>query len=116
MSAWPETLPQSPLIEGFRETPANTALRTEMETGPAKLRQRTTAATATLSLAYLMGTAQLAALDGFYAGTLQGGTLPFDFTHPVTGETISCRFRQPPARVALTGGYFRAGIELEVLP
>lgn len=116
MSAWPETLPQSPLTEGFRETPANTTLRTEMETGPAKLRRRTTAAAATLSLAYLMGTAQLAALDVFYADTLQGGTLAFDFTHPVTGETVSCRFRLPPARVALNGGYFRVAVELEVLP
>ncbi|MEZ0260292.1 MAG: hypothetical protein ACAH80_04740 [Alphaproteobacteria bacterium] len=116
MAAWPETLPQSPLIDGFRETPANTALRTEMDTGPAKLRQRTTAATATLSLTFIISTVQLATLDSFYADTLQGGTLSFDFTHPVTGETVNCRFRQPPARAALAGGYFRTGIELEVLP
>ena len=116
MAAWPETLPQSPLAEGFRETPADASLRTMMETGPAKLRRRTTAAAATLSLGYLMGTAQLAALDGFYAGTLQGGTLAFDFTHPVPVETVSCRFRQPPARAALNGGYFRVAVELEVLP
>jgi hypothetical protein len=116
MAAWPETLPQSPLVEGFRETPANTALRTEMETGPAKLRQRTTAATATLSLTFIISTAQLAVLDGFYADTLQGGTLAFDFTHPVTGETVNCRFRQPPARGTLNGGYFRVSVELEVLP
>ena len=116
MSAWPDTLPQSPLIEGFRETPANATLRTEMETGPAKLRRRTTAATATLSLTFLISTAQLAVLDTFYADTLQHGTLPFDYTHPVTGETVSCRFRQPPARGALGDGYFRASIDLEVLP
>mgnify|MGYP001455401073 CR=1 FL=1 len=116
MPAWPETLPQSPLIDGFRETPANSSLRTEMEAGPAKLRRRTTAAAATLSLTFIISAAQLAALDAFYADTLQGGTLAFDFTHPVTGETVSCRFRQPPSRGTLNGGYFRAGVELEVLP
>lgn len=116
MPAWPETLPQSPLAEGYRETPANTALRTDMDTGPAKLRQRTTAAAATVNLSYLLSAAQVLTLDAFYAGTLQGGTLAFDFTHPVTGETVSCRFRQPPQRMALQGGYFRVSAELEVLP
>jgi hypothetical protein len=116
MAAWPETLPQSPLVEGFRETPADNSLRTAMETGPAKLRRRATSGAAGLTAGFLLDAAQLAALDIFYADTLQGGTLPFDFTHPISGETISCRFRQPPSRAALNGGYFRSVLELEVVP
>lgn len=116
MPNWPESLPQSPLIDGSRETPADTAIRTEMEAGPAKIRQRTSAGTARLSLTYIMSRAEVEVLQGFFSAGLSSGAMQFDFTHPRTEETVGCRFRQPPAYAPINGDFFRVGVELEVLP
>lgn len=116
MPNWPEALPQSPLLDGARETPADTVIRTAMETGPAKTRRRTTAGTGRLSLTYILSRAELTVLEGFFSTDLFGGALSFAFPHPRLGETVDCRFRQPPAFAPINGDFFRVGLELEVLP
>ena len=116
MTAWPDTLPASPLLDGFRESAPDTILRTDMEQGPAKIRQRTTAAVRTLTLRFLMSTAQVATLETFYLTTLHGGTAPFDFTHPRTGDTVSCRFTAPPQYAVTNGNFFKISFTLEILP
>ncbi|TAL39632.1 MAG: hypothetical protein EPN97_02085 [Alphaproteobacteria bacterium] len=116
MPAWPLTLPASPLVDGFRETPPDTVLRSAMDQGPAKLRRRTTAGTGALSMTYLLTRVQVDTLMDFFNDTLAGGALSFDFTHPVGGAALSCRFRQMPAYAPVNSEYFRAAIELEVMP
>jgi hypothetical protein len=116
MTVYPATLPVSPLVDSFREAIPNTVLRTEMEQGPAKVRQRTTAAVRRFSVGYVMAKAQIEILETFYLTTLQGGTLAFDFTHPRTGATVSCRFVKPPDYVPTNGNYFKVGFELEIMP
>lgn len=116
MTDWPATLPAAPLLDGFKETPPDLALRTDMEQGPAKLRRRTTAGVARFSLSYFLTQAQTATLAAFYTDDTQGGTLPFGFSHPRTGGALQCRFVHPPQIFALGGTYFRAQMELEVLP
>ena len=116
MPAWPGTLPASPLMDSFRETVPDTVLRTETDQGPAKLRQRTTAGVRRLSLSYIMSQSQISDLENFFLVTLMGGALGFDFTHPRTEETETCRFRQPPEYAPLNGNFFRVAVDLEVLP
>jgi hypothetical protein len=116
MPAWPFTLPASPLVDGFRETLPDTVLRSPMDQGPAKLRRRTTAGTGALSLTYLLTRTEVDTLMDFFNSTLAGGALSFDFTHPVSGADLSCRFRQMPAWAPVNSEYFRAAVELEVLP
>lgn len=116
MPSWPETLPAFPLAETFRETLPDTALRSPMEQGPAKVRQRTSAGAAQIAAAYVLTPAQAETLEDFYRDTLAGGTLAFGFTHPRKEEVVSCRFKRPPEYTGLNGGRFRAVIELEVLP
>ncbi len=116
MATWPETLPAAPLNDGFRDTMADNLLRTSMEQGPAKVRRRSTAGVGALALHYILSTEEVAALKEFYQATLGGGALAFGFMHPVTGDTLNCRFKSPPAFSNLNGGYFRVGLELEVLP
>lgn len=115
MPTWPNTLP-APLADACRETAANTVVRSDMEQGPAKTRQRTTAGVSRLSLGYLMSASQISDLQDFFETDLIGGALGFGFTHPRTGDTVTARFRQPPEYASANGGYFRASIELEVLP
>lgn len=116
MPHWPETLPQSPLLDGCRETPADRTVRTAMDTGPAKVRTRGTAGAGRLSLTYILSCAELAALEAFFEQELIAGALKFSFPHPRKEQSVDCRFRQPPAWAPINGNFFRVGIELEVLP
>ncbi len=116
MPTWPAALPTLPLAEGFRETPANNILRTEMEQGPAKVRRRSTAGVGKMTLAYLLSTADIQTLENFIQDDLSGGVLPFSFTHPRKGNALTCRFRQLPEYGATNGGYFKVAVELEILP
>ena len=116
MSVWPNTLPGSPLLDNFREIAPKTSIRTDMEQGPAKVRQRTTAAIRMLQLTYLMSKDQVAILETFYLATLQGGSGSFSFVHPRSNATVSCRFIRPPEYGSGNGNFFKVMIELEVLP
>lgn len=116
MPAWPLTLPAAPLLDACRDIPADIVLRTRMEQGPAKLRRRTTAGVGKLQLAYILSMDETADLETFYRETLLGGTLAFDFTHPRSGDAISCRFARPPEFQPVNGDYFRAAVEFEVMP
>jgi hypothetical protein len=116
LPAWPETLPASPLLDGLQETLPDNILRSEAEQGPAKLRRRSTSAVRGLTLAYLLAQEQISALEAFYLDTLAGGAVSFTHTHPRTGNGITCRFKKPPSYSPLNPGYYRAVIELEVLP
>lgn len=116
MPSWPVTLPQSPLNDGTREIAADTTIRTAMDAGPAKVRSRTTAGVAKLSLSYIMSRAEVDVLQAFFDADLVSGALKFSFPHPRREETVDCRFRQPPAYAPINGDFFRVGVELEVLP
>lgn len=116
MPAWPATLPASPLVNGFSESAPNTSLRTEMDQGPAKIRQRTTAAVRNITARFVLNNAQVADLETFFTTTLAGGSLGFDFTHPRTGVLETARFVTPPDYLPLGNGYYRVLAELELLP
>jgi len=116
MTDWPSSLPAAPLADGYRETLPDNTVRSSVDQGPAKLRARGSVAVYTLSLGYILSRAETEVLQTFYKTTLGGGTQAFTFTHPRDRSVLNCRFRQPPAFTALNGDYFRAAIELEVLP
>lgn len=115
MPVWPVSLPK-PLAAGFRETLPVTTIRTEMEQGPAKVRRRTTAAIRKMSMSFLMTKAEIETLENFFLVTVAGGAIAFDFTHPRTGSTVSCRLTRPPEYGANNGTRFQIDIEMEVLP
>jgi len=116
MTQWPVILPVYPLLENYVEKVPSTSIRTEMEQGPAKVRQRTTAGVRQMSLSYFLNKEQIEALDNFYITGLKGGSVSFDFTHPRNDADIKCRFVSPPEYKAANGNYFKVNIELEILP
>ncbi|HYD17056.1 MAG TPA: hypothetical protein VEF76_01090 [Patescibacteria group bacterium] len=116
MPIWPETLPQSPLSEGFREMPPDVLARSEMDTGPAKLRPRTSAGCAKLEVTYILSREEVEMLSDFYNEELMWGALAFSFPHPRLEEPADCRFRQPPSYTAINGDFFKVACQLEVLP
>lgn len=113
---WPDTLPEAPLLDGFHEEAPDTAVRTSMEQGPAKVRRRTTAGVGRLEMRYLLSKAEVDALEGFYQDTLGGGALSFAYTHPRTGLSVTCRFAEPPHYATTNGSYFLVALTLETLP
>jgi|APTNR8051073442_1049403.scaffolds.fasta_scaffold03577_7 hypothetical protein len=117
MTTWPAELPPRPLVDGFAETPAELAVRSPMEVGPAKVRRRATAGVTKLECRFRLTPTQRASLLAFWQTTLKGGVLRFDWTHPVTDAPISCRIIAPPAFTPIAGGVaWQAALSLEVLP
>lgn len=116
MPSWPLTLPQKPLLHGYRENKPKTVVRTEMDQGPAKVRRRSSAGVTLLETVWLLNAAQLAALDAFFDVTIAGGAVAFDFAHPRTGGNILCRMTAPPEYRSVNGSACHVTIMMEVLP
>lgn len=111
---WPASLPQQPQL-GWSEEKVSNTIRSESDTGAAKLRRRFTAATWVLSLPFFLTEAQVATLEAFHGSTLADGVLRFDFAHPRTGVTESMRFRGPLSISEPAKGFYRATLELEFI-
>lgn len=117
MVAWPGSLPQDVLVDGYDETFPNGKLRTQMDQGPAKQRRRYTAAVRPLRVMIEGTRAQMAILDDFYVTTLAMGALTFTKTMPRTLATVTFRFvSQPPKPVPASGNSWAAMLDLEILP
>jgi hypothetical protein len=106
--AWPNTLPEHPLREGYGERDPDTLLQTEMDAGAPKARQRFTAGTREIRCRVkLQNQAQKDALVAFRQATLAGGALPFTWASlaiATGGGSARFRFTAPIA-------WARAGAE-----
>lgn len=117
MAAWPGTLPQVPLANGFQEVHPELSLRTNMDVGPAKVRRRQTAGVVTMVCPFRLTTAQRATLVTFWQTTLAGGSLTFTWVHPITSAVITCRMVNPPQFAPLSRGmYWGTTMQIEILP
>ena len=114
MATWPSSLP-NPLIDGYSETLADNVIRTSMDYGAQQVRKRTSSNSGGLELTYLLTEAQLDTLRDFYEGDAGYGSIAFDFTHPRTAETVSCRFKTPLSFGTKDGKNYRVAVSLEVL-
>ncbi|GAA2888168.1 hypothetical protein GGQ99_004804 [Aminobacter niigataensis] len=117
VAAWPATLPQYLLTEGYSEAQGDGRLRTQPDLGPAKVRRRSSSMPGPLQGRMTMSGAQRTILDDFVETTLAGGTLPFTFPDPLTRAPILVRFSANlPAWSSPGGDTFIAALDLEVLP
>jgi len=117
VDAWPATLPQYLLAEGYSEAKGDGRLRSQPEIGPAKVRRRSSAMPGPLQGRMMMSGAQRAILDAFVQTTLVNGVLPFTFPDPLTSAPILVRFGMNlPAWTSPGGDTFVAALDLEVLP
>ncbi|MEW6263386.1 MAG: hypothetical protein AB1641_09930 [Thermodesulfobacteriota bacterium] len=116
MATWPATLPQELEVRGFKEEFPNALLRTPMDSGPPKQRQRFTAAPTPITGQQTLTTAQRATLYTFFVDTLGHGADVFDWVHPVTGAACEFRFKAPPSLTPLGQDSWIASYELEIMP
>lgn len=116
MPAWPGTLPERPAPEGFKETTPDVLLRTQMDSGPAKVRRRTTTDIRRFTMVFMMTQAQVAIFDTFLLTDLKNGSLSFTMMHPRTEATVTMRLVQQPVYVCVGGTEWNVTLELEQLP
>ena len=112
---WDPDLPQC-LERGWSETLPQTTLRTEMDAGPAKTRQRFTTGVGRLTGSILLTKEQVPVLRTFYAVDIEGGALPFEWVHPLDHTARLFRITEPPTISYVSTRYSRASIALEMLP
>lgn len=115
MELWPATLPQTFEQPDYNESFPEMTVRTPMDTGPAKVRKRFTAAPYPMTGSMRLTATQANTLETFYITTTHGGADAFTFTHPRKGTTITCRFTAPPHIVSIEHE-FKAGLTFEVIP
>jgi len=103
---WPSTLQQLLSEANFGYQIADTALRTDMDIGPQKVRRRFTRPVNSLTGSIYLTTDQFTTFYNFYNTTLGGGVLPFEFYHPITKELNNWRFKGPASVQSLEAGNF----------
>ena len=72
MATWPTTLPP-PSISGYSMQTADATIRTDMESGPARVRRRYTATPDKAMLRFVFDEAQMAAFRTFWDGDAEQG-------------------------------------------
>jgi len=118
---WPAGLPQAPLVRSLSETFPALALRTEMETGPAKMRRRATAVPRSFDIELSLTRNQVALFDQFYTDSIKLGSIPFEWKHPRTGAVCDMRITSTPnarPKAPRQSGteYWSLSFGIEILP
>jgi hypothetical protein len=115
MVAWPSTLPQSPLLENWQETPPNLIIRTSMEVGVPKVRRRATTGPRAMTWPLLLTSAQVDILETFFYTTILAGSVIFTHKHPRTGAATNNRIKGPPVYTRIAQ-YYRCDLDWEIIP
>lgn len=115
MPAWPGTLPQGLLIDGYSEQGPNNLIRSENSIGPAKVRRKTTAGVKKVTGSMVLTAAELATFRTFYSTDIADGSLTFDFPAQSGGSTWLVRFTDP-YDISPFGIDWRLSMKLEILP
>lgn len=116
MPTWPSGLNSYAEREGFSFSPGEPQLRTDFETGPARVRQRFTRSVPTVEYIMVMDELEFQLFKGFhYHETNQGASW---FTMPVwTGaqyETREVRFREVYTANVFGLNWMRVSLTLEI--
>jgi hypothetical protein len=118
--SWPTTnkFPQAPQ-KGFKESVGQNIIRSPMDAGPAKMRNRGKRPN-TMDLSFFLTTAQATTLENFIK-TDREGVKRFSFPHPRTAVIVEARI-VPQGEGEFYGleylapGYWRASLKFEILP
>lgn len=125
---WPPSLPQTPLTNGYKESMPTNIIRSETETGPAKVRKRGGSKPVTVNASYILSTEQMEVFDTFVYGSLAGGAKCFDWPRPrfSTSEdgTKYVRARLVPSsdslytksNVSNTVDFWQVDLAIEIFP
>lgn len=112
---WPSQLPQSPLVNGYKEVRRDSMLRFEPDLGSAKERQQFTKIPYDITENYIMTKDQYLILESFFNNQCQRGASPFIKFHAYKNVNNFYKFKQPPSYNVI-GDTYVVNCELEILP
>lgn len=126
---WPLTLPQTPVINGYKEQMPSNLIRSDAEYGPAKVRKRGGARPVTVNASYILSTEEAEILDAFVYNSIGGGAICFDWPRPrfskiKEGNNRYVRARLVPSsdslysksNVSNTVDFWQVDLTLEIFP
>lgn len=115
MAAFPATLPK-PLIEGYAGSQDIAFIRTEMEAGSQRQRQRFSAANHQMTMSWRLKADEMVTFKSFFDTTINKGSDWFTMSID-TGDgftTYDARFTQPYQYSYIAGGNWRVNANIEV--
>lgn len=115
MATWPETLPP-PYTGSLNISPPDNVIRSGMDTGPAKVRRRTTANITPHEFVMRLSKAQAVTLYNFHKEDTFSGADEFDYYDEFLEQNIKARFVSPPKIGHLEADTWTAQVSLEILP
>lgn len=113
---FPSDLQQLLNTNGFTQTLGDTSIRSDVDTGLKKVRQRYTKAIDVFSCTIDMELDDYNTLITFYTVTLSGGSKTFNYDHPMTGLESEFRFTKPPTMRPKGGIWFVINMVWEEIP
>lgn len=90
-------------LEGMQTERISSVVRTEMDAGPAKARQRYTVSSKYFSGSVILTSDQRTAFEYWYKNTLGNGVLRFNMTDPQTLDTNEFRFAEDYGEESVEG-------------
>lgn len=79
MPMWPSSLPQEPLVDGYKRTLPNNLIRSSMDTGSDKVRLRGRSKPVGVTATYVLTNAQRDTLETFIHDGIAEGAVCFDW-------------------------------------
>jgi hypothetical protein len=116
MIAWPATLPQEALSDGYQSGFGDGRARTETDSGIAKVRRRFSAVPRPLTFSMHMTNEQLAIFKTFVTTDTAGGVKPFTFPAQDEPGTWIVQFGRDLPRWAPRGLDWIVSFDLVILP
>lgn len=126
---WPHALPQTPVLNGYKEQMPSNLIRSDAEYGPAKVRKRGGAKPVTVNASYILSTQEAEILDDFVYNSIAGGAICFDWPRPrfsktKEGDNRYVRARLVPSsdslysksNVSNTVDFWQVDLTLEIFP
>lgn len=101
---------------GFTNNFGETSIRSTVDVGLAKVRNRYTKGIDTFQCTIDLNFDDYTTLETFYKTTLAGGSLTFYYDHPFTEVQTEFRFIAAPSITPIGGKWFRVSMNWEELP
>ncbi len=99
VAAFPATINQIVMQDGYSETPESNLIEFKPEVGPPKLRRRMSTTQDILTITMWLTSDEWDILKSFYKTDLEDGTLPFTWIHPRAGAEAHFAFEGDPPKV-----------------
>lgn len=114
--AWPSTLP-SPSLSGYQFTPDATTIKTDMDSGPPRVRRRYTSANTPVQATWVLTELQLAVFEAWFVQQAQSGAAWFlvPLRNGLGRQVVTARIPSGAYTAAIAeGGNWRLSAQLEV--